>query len=103
MLGLGNGGRLDDHAWRHSDYCRLATAYPLVLVAMDGCVAATVEPIAAPKAEMIGELKAAAIAATISLALYGALYLQYRIIHDCGWFGLLRGSEWLWLFGVCRG
>jgi hypothetical protein len=32
----------------------------------------------------------------------GALYLQIRIIIDCGLIGLIDGAEWLWMFGSCR-
>lgn len=34
--------------------------------------------------------------------LIGAVYLRYRIIVDCGLFGFLKGSEWLWLLGKCQ-
>lgn len=29
-------------------------------------------------------------------------YCQYRIIHDCGFLGTLKGAEMVWLFGGCK-
>ncbi len=50
----------------------------------------------------MGELKAGTAITAIGAVILGLIWLQYRIIHDCGWFGLLEGSEWLWLFGACH-
>lgn len=47
-------------------------------------------------------LNALAIFAAVALFLGGCTYLQIRIILDCGWFALLKGSELLWLFGACH-
>lgn len=47
-------------------------------------------------------LKLMAIMLLITSGLGGLVYMQIRIIHDCGWFALLRASEWLWLFGACK-
>lgn len=33
----------------------------------------------------------------------GAVVMQVRIIKDCGWAGMLKGSEMVWLFGGCEG
>ena len=50
----------------------------------------------------IERLKLMGVMLAIAGGLTGIVYLQIRIIHDCGWFALLRGSEWLWLFGACH-
>jgi hypothetical protein len=47
-------------------------------------------------------LKPFAIVAGLTLFVSGCTYIQIRIIHDCGWFALLKGSEVLWLFGACH-
>lgn len=41
-------------------------------------------------------------AAVIILFLVSAAYCEYQVVHDCGLMSLLRGSEWLWLFGGCK-
>lgn len=38
----------------------------------------------------------------IAAVVVGGVWMQIRIIQDCGWFGLLHGSEWLWLLGACH-
>lgn len=47
-------------------------------------------------------LKSLSIIAALCLFISGCGYVQIRIIHDCGWFALLKGSELLWLFGACH-
>lgn len=31
-----------------------------------------------------------------------AAYIAFHAWLDCGWYSLIRGVEWLWLFGACR-
>lgn len=47
-------------------------------------------------------LKTATVAAIVAVVVSGAVWLQFRIIHDCGLMGLLRDAEWWWLFGYCK-
>lgn len=51
---------------------------------------------------MIGELKAGAVIAAIAGVVALIVYVQYAIIRDCGFIGLLHGAEWVWLFGGCN-
>lgn len=52
--------------------------------------------------KIVRQLKVVAIMFAIAVLLSGCVYMQFRIIYDCGWFALLRGSEWIWLFGGCH-
>lgn len=50
----------------------------------------------------VQRLKLMGLMLAIAGGVSGCAYVQIRIIHDCGWFALLKGSEWLWLFGACH-
>ncbi len=39
------------------------------------------------------------LAASVILA---GLYIEFRIIHDCGFMALFQGAEWWWMFGYCN-
>lgn len=39
-------------------------------------------------------------AATVGY-LAAVLVIAALVVRDCGWFALIRGAEWFWLFGRC--
>lgn len=51
---------------------------------------------------IIAIIAEAIIGLGIICAVIGALYLQFRIIHDCGWMAFFHGAAWWWLFGYCH-
>ena len=44
---------------------------------------------------------ALALAIAAGLLVIG-IYVQFRIIHECGWLAFVHGAEWLWMFGYCQ-
>lgn len=50
----------------------------------------------------MSELKAGTVIAAVGATLVLVVYVQYAIIRDCGFIGLLHGAEWVWLFGGCK-
>lgn len=46
--------------------------------------------------------QAVAVCAVAAAIVMPIGWLQYRIIHDCGWMAFFHGAEWWWLFGYCQ-
>ena len=50
----------------------------------------------------MNEARSAALLIAVVLGVCALFYLEFRIVYDCGFVGLLHGAEWWWLFGYCR-